>query len=887
MPGPSRLIGRDDVLGDVLGLLDGGSGGVVLVGDGGIGKSRLASEVVGEAAGRGYHTVATIGTQAAASIPLGALSHLLPELTAEGAPALVAARRALETQADGRRLLISVDDAHLLDDYSASLLLQLAMSTQSFVVATLRSREPVPDAIVALWKDGLAERIEVGRLPSEAIGGLVEDVLGGGADPDLRRQVVDRSEGNPLVARELCLAGLDTGSIVQREGIWRLVGELHASPRLVDLVTTRVAGLTPDERRGLDFIAIGEPLPVGIARSVAASDALISLEARGLVLVRDDARRQELWLSHPVYADVLRAQAGPLRAASLKATLAAATAASGVRRRTDLLRVATWRLDAGETDIELFQRAATETHRAGDMVGTARFAAAIWDHGPTTHSGLMLATALAYQGLYTEADAIFAAAEELASNESVRARVVLVHAAILAAGIGRPDEAMTLLQSAERNARSVGVRAALRAQQAHLHAIAGRIEPALPLAEPILTDGAAGPVFVTAAMAAVVAHGFAGAHRRSADLAELALPEARVQWAAGATSVPPEMFQLEERGARVAMGELDALGEEATSFGLVHGVVVNRPVALLARIHAAVADLHRGHPRSAEGRLAAMGPIDADLLAGPAFSLRATCAALTGRAHEARALLERSEGQSRSSGMFDPFLDEARAWVLVVERRPEDARRSLLPALTASMAAGRAAHVLSLAHCLARIGDASRAAGEATTIGRVVDGALAAARVAHIEAMSHDDAEALDAAASTFAAIGCGLLAAEAATAAAAAWRRQGDARRATRLLRFAGERAAECEGARTPGLLSAAGELEPLSRREVEIADLAALGLSSAEIAERLFLSSRTVDNHLQHVYQKLGVSSRAELSGVLGLAPQTAVDIGVEQPHLDLGSP
>jgi len=57
------------------------------------------------------------------------------------------------------------------------------------------------------------------------------------------------------------------------------------------------------------------------------------------------------------------------------------------------------------------------------------------------------------------------------------------------------------------------------------------------------------------------------------------------------------------------------------------------------------------------------------------------------------------------------------------------------------------------------------------------------------------------------------------------------------------------------------ADELTPLSRRELEIANLAASGLSSEEIASRVFLSVRTVDNHLQHVYQKLGIGSRAEL--------------------------
>jgi DNA-binding NarL/FixJ family response regulator len=49
------------------------------------------------------------------------------------------------------------------------------------------------------------------------------------------------------------------------------------------------------------------------------------------------------------------------------------------------------------------------------------------------------------------------------------------------------------------------------------------------------------------------------------------------------------------------------------------------------------------------------------------------------------------------------------------------------------------------------------------------------------------------------------------------------------------------------------------LSRREVDVLRLAAKGLTTRQIAERLFISTKTADHHIQHVYVKIGVSTRA----------------------------
>ena len=58
-------------------------------------------------------------------------------------------------------------------------------------------------------------------------------------------------------------------------------------------------------------------------------------------------------------------------------------------------------------------------------------------------------------------------------------------------------------------------------------------------------------------------------------------------------------------------------------------------------------------------------------------------------------------------------------------------------------------------------------------------------------------------------------------------------------------------------------GPPDDLSKREVEVLGLIALGHTNAEIAEQLQLSMRTVESHRSHIQQKLLLSTRAELVG------------------------
>jgi DNA-binding CsgD family transcriptional regulator len=173
-------------------------------------------------------------------------------------------------------------------------------------------------------------------------------------------------------------------------------------------------------------------------------------------------------------------------------------------------------------------------------------------------------------------------------------------------------------------------------------------------------------------------------------------------------------------------------------------------------------------------------------------------------------------------------------------------------------------------HDLVRLGDAGDAAARLDHLAHHTDSAAAGARAHHAAAAVDGSAERLEDAATVFDQMGLWLLAAEAFTGAAAAYANAGRRRahacrhRATTLRR-------RCEGARTPAVLLE-HHVAPLTPREREVVTMAANGLSSRAIAERLVISVRTVDNLIQRAYVKFGVHTRREAAAALGVDPDPA---------------
>ena len=866
---PWPFVGREDELEWVRALRSDGVCGVVLSGAPGVGKTRLAREVLAAAELDGAASEWIQATQAVASIPLGAFASLVPAGVSadEQLHVFQLCAQALAERSQSQPLVLGVDDAHLLDPISAALVLQLATRGTTFVVVTVRAGERCPDSIVALWKDLEAPRLDLQQLSESETGQLLEAVLDGEVDPSVKRWAFGASDGHVLYLRELVKGSLANGALLRDGEVWKLGAQPAVTLALVELISTAFDDLGAEELDAVRLLAFGEPLELDMLTQITGVEPIGALEEKGLVQVALSATPREtaeVRLVHPLYGEVVRSATPNLRGLELRRQLAGTVRARGLDRPGDALRVTRWLEDAGDhLDDALLLAAARDAVAAADADLAERLALRA---SPGLERSLALAAAYVQTRRFEEAEALLAgwqaegASRELALEYLERRALRVLHF-----GLVRSEDALKLLAAAEGwfdSADWTDRVELMRLQVSISGAGGGPTEAAEGLGRLLEREDLPSDVRQRASIALAMSLWRAGRTSEALSASASLRPSLPLRDADDANALAIWWTIRQESGYEwpAVEGWLDeADGASSRANVLTRGEVLT----LLAHFA-----LEQGRTTTATRKAREAIEILERFDTVRRLPLaRLTLATSTAKIGDVEASRQALAGYESSIGDVPrPYWRLQREEVIATSAlalAEGEPRRAVSLLLEASVSIELPVDRARLLYEALRAGvDPHAVVSELEAAARACGTPLAELFARQAAAQEAADANGLLETAEEIGAIRAWLWAAECAARAARLLDEAGREDSARRAIALSSRFLENCdEGISSPVL--AAVELAPvgLTRREHELVSLAAAGASNAEIAERLVLSIRTVESHLYRAMQKLGVTSRHEL--------------------------
>ncbi|HXG40376.1 MAG TPA: AAA family ATPase [Candidatus Limnocylindrales bacterium] len=915
-----QLIGREAELEAIRRVLDRhpGTSSVGIVGAAGSGKTTLWQAAIDAARALGWTVLATRPSDADASLSFAGLIDLLgpvaePSIAGLPPPQREAIRAALLREAPRSargagaiavgllgvladlaartgRVLVAVDDLHWLDRPSLRALefaLRRLAAAPIAVAFTHRPDDRAASALVSAIGPDRVEPIELGPLSVAAVYQLVRQRTGRALPRPLLLRIHEASGGNPLYALELARALLDRADLVGPHD------PLPVPPRLVDLVRARLRRL-PARTRALLLLAAAMPAPTvaAIRAAVPAGQAsrldidLEPAESAGVV----EIVRGQLRFTHPLLASVVYEDAGA--PARRRAHLALAGRATLLEERARHLALATLGPDEAV--------AVALDDAVDDLVGRgaaeAAFELADRSVGLTPpEDTLRLARRLARAGSLAATvgdhararDRLEAAAEALPAGLE-RAAVLLELADLVPLADG-----LTLCDRALEHAGDDAVLGSrIHRTRGSIAYGLGRVEDAEREAALAveLAERAGDPEAIGAAIGDLAHWAFCAGRGVRRDLFERAI---RLNGSAGSASPRRHLAKVLMDAGRLA--EARPMLEELLAASLRNGDLRSAAVHLL---HLGELEVWAGNWQVAIER------VEESLLirqhtnqpAAPLY-VKAMALACLGRLEEAREVARAGLAQAERGGDLVAEIQNLHALGFAALSVADFEAAQPLLARATELHRPRWRNEFGDNHCVPDDVEASLGIGDldrarelvawlqrvASATGRAWTGAMAArsrglvlaaegrldeAELALTEALRHHERMELPfARARTMLHAGIVL-------------RRRRKRARAAGFLRDS--RAAFDALGASVWAARAAGEIERLGVRsvaqrgltpvEAEIAGLVAAGLTNREIADRLFLSPKTVEANLSRIYRKLDLRSRAELVASLASGPGAA---------------
>lgn len=815
---------------------------------------------------------------------------------------------ALEALAADHPLVVVAEDAHWADSASILVLERLARRARHLAVSAVLTCRPSPrppglDRLADLVDDLGGCHLRLGRLALADVADLVESVTGVEPAPSLLA-AVERGAGNPLYCLELLAALDDAGVIVRRDGRAEVAGPVPLADRLRKLVGRRLRALPADAQHALRAASVlGTAFTLddlAVTLDQPASDLLRTLAeplASGIVGEAGERLRfRHAVVREACYEGLPAAARTALHLQAARALAAAGRPAPDVARH--YLRGASpgdgeairWLVDAGrqasarapEVAVELLDGALALAGDAGndrDALHAERGMALMWSgrvaegeaalrallehpHDPAVDAParLALGQSLLLQARGADAAAVLEGSgvhRQVAPTDEARLLADAAVARLLTADVDAAQERADRAREAAARAADVPAQCVALSVLAAVRGLQGRTCDGIALAEEAVEIALASPsheigrrpphLFLTGLLVEVDRLEEA---QKAVDVAR------RTSEDSGAVWVLPVAHTLSARGHFSAGDLADAETEAEAALAQAEevGTLVLRVWAHAIRAHIL---LHRDDLAAAEAALEA-GERDLAVygvqVQGTDWHVwaRALLAEATGDAATALALLRavwaghatygiRSERRLIGPDYVRLCLqagerDEARAVAAAVGQAAADNG--------SASARGAALRCRGLAEsdpdvllrAVQLYGDAPRRLEHAAACEDAAGVLVAAGRA--------DEARALLADAR-------GIVEARGAARAAA---------RVDQALRDLGVR----RGRRGPRSRPTQG-WEALTETEVRVTDLVAEGLTNPQIGARMFISRRTVETHVSHVFAKLEVSSRVELAALV----------------------
>jgi DNA-binding CsgD family transcriptional regulator len=869
--GTDPLVGRarelDSLVAALTGLRRGHGGVVLLVGEAGIGKTRLAAELAGQALAAGVPTKwgrSPEGETAPAYWPwrqvLSTLQVDRSVLEADGPQdpyaVMEAVAGALSDAASAAGLVVVLDDVHVMDDASRRLLLHVAHEAALARLLLVVTARPVAGTawLGDLQRASSATRWDLAALNSAEVAELVPVT-------ESAEEVRAVTGGNPLFVVEVARALAD--------GTW---DPRRPPSSVIDIVTGRLDRLPAASRESLELAAVlGRELDLDVLATALGRDPALDLEpaaAQGL-LDRAQAR-----FSHALTRDAVVQSLPPASARDRHARIGAA-----------LLSV------HGETPDRL-ATLARHAQAAGDVEGVRRWATAAAREAarrsaPEEAVGLFeLATEAAIDDQSRRAALVELTRVASAAGDVTRAASAAREAADLASTPEQlADAALSLPPAADPAINALSAALCGRAMadppgdpalRARLSALRSRL--AFYAGDPELTDAASADAL---ALARGTDDDRALVDALRARQEALPGPSGRAERRELADEVTAAAERLDspsdELWGRIWKVETSLEGGQLSAAAAALPdlrAVADRLGGPVARWHyqrtaAALAQAQGRFPEAValgDTAFATMSPWEPMPAKGVWLALQT---AMSMHVSPRPEVVEQVRQPFTSPPRFVTMNPLSRAQVLVGAGDLEAAEAAYLSAgpveswelpvffvVPALVLGVRSASVLGrhgdLEALWSRLADyrGEHAMGTGVGYNGPVDLALGIAA----KALDRDPEPWLTSALASAESAGAAAFVAEARLLLAACV----GGTEGTRLRRQ-GSRSARSLGA---DRLVGAQPDDPLTPREREVADLVAEGLTNREIAERLVLSERTAQNHVQHVLTKLGLSNRAQVA-------------------------